>query len=64
MKTSLKPLVMAILVAVFTVVSFISINAKDDSKSIKQYQAIYSQPDDSNHEDTNGGPVIPPNPSK
>lgn len=64
MKTTLKPLAMAVLVAVFTVVSFISLKANDDTKSIKQYQAIYTQPDDTNHEDTSGGPVIPPQPLK
>ncbi|CAN5470536.1 hypothetical protein BH10BAC5_BH10BAC5_12430 [soil metagenome] len=69
MKTTLKPLAIAVIVAIFTTASIFSLNAKSETKKndvsiSKNITPILTADslDEGNGEDEGGGPKIPPDP--
>ena len=68
MKTNIKQVAAAIIVAIFTAVSIFSMTAKSDTVSSKNYKPFYvhvSDSSDGNWDDTtdgSGGSQVPPDP--
>ena len=66
MKTNIKQVAAAIIVAIFTAVSIFSMTAKSDTVGSKSYKPFYAHVSDSiegNGDDTtdgSGGPTYPP----